>query len=55
MGWPENWWSTHRNIDLTSDPKFKHSQSSFKDAIKELKKIGKGKVKSYPEIEQAGN
>ena len=45
----------NRNIDLTSDPMFKKSQSAFKDACKELKQIGKGTIKSYPEIIHAGN
>ena len=44
----------NRNIDLTNDPAFKKSQSSFKDASKELKRIGKGVIHSYPEIIQAG-
>ena len=44
----------NRNIDLTSDPKFKKSQTAFKDASKELKRIGKGVIHSYPEIEHAG-
>ena len=44
----------NRNIDLTTDPNFKHSQSCFKDAMKELKKIGKGAIRSYPEINRAG-
>ena len=45
----------NRNIDLTSDPQYKKSQMLFKDASKELKKIGKGKITSYPEILKAGN
>ena len=30
-----------KNIDLTTDPSFKNSQSAFKDACKELKKLAK--------------
>ena len=45
----------NRNIDLTTDPAFKQSQMAFKDASKELKKIGKGSIKSYPEIAHAGS
>ena len=37
----------NRNIDLTTDPMFKKSQMAFKDASKELKKIGKGKITPY--------
>ena len=44
----------NRNIDLTTDPAFKKSQSAFKDASKELKRIGKGVIHSYPEIQQVG-
>ena len=44
----------NRNIDLTTDPLFKKSQSAFKDASKDLKRIGKGVIHSYPEIQQAG-
>ena len=43
-----------RNIDLTTDTHYKQSQMSFKDAAKELKKIGKGTIHSYPEISHAG-
>ena len=43
----------NRNIDLTSDPNFKHSQMCFKDAMKELKKIGKGTQKSNMQVLQA--
>ena len=43
-----------RYIDLSKDSKYVRSQKSFKDAVKELKKIGKGAVKSYPEICHAG-
>ena len=44
----------NRNINLTNDPKFKKSQMAFKDASKELKRIGKGNITSFPEIEHAG-
>ena len=44
----------NRNIDLTSDPNFKKSQMAFKDACKELKKICKGSIKTYPEIQHTG-
>ena len=43
-----------KNIDLTTDPKFRESQRAFKDACKELKQIGKENVTSYPEITHAG-
>ena len=43
-----------RKIDLTTDTKFRECQKCFQDTCKELKKIGKGQVKSYPEIEHAG-
>ena len=43
-----------KHIDLTTDPHFKKSQQSFKDACKELKKLGKGVVHSYPEIDHSG-
>ena len=43
-----------KNIDLTTDPKFKLSQNAFKDACKELKKFGKGIIHSYPEITHTG-
>ena len=45
----------NRNIDLTTDPSFKNSQAAFKDAAKELKRIGKGVIHSFPEIEHAGS
>ena len=44
----------NRNIDLTNYPPYKKSQAAFKDACKELKKIGKGKIRSYPEINHTG-
>ena len=44
-----------RFIDLSSDSRYVASQKSFKDAVKELKKIGKGVVHSYPEISHAGS
>ena len=42
------------NIDLTTDAMYKKSQIAFKDACKELKKLGKGVIHSYPEIEHSG-
>ena len=44
-----------RNINLTNDPKYKNSQNAFKDACKDLKNLGKGQVKSYPETDHAGD
>ena len=43
-----------KNIDLTTDEKFRHSQNAFKDACKELKQLGKGIVVCYPEITHGG-
>ena len=43
-----------RPIDLTNDPRYEKSPKSFRDACKELKDMGKGKVKNYKEIEHAG-
>ena len=43
-----------RGIDLTTDPRYKISQKSFMAACKELKRIGKGETKNYPEIDHTG-
>ena len=43
-----------RNIMKLHHNQHLKTQSAFKDACKELKRIGKGVVKSYPEIENAG-
>ena len=43
-----------REIDLTTDPRYTKSQNAFQDACKELKKVGKGAVKNFPEIEHSG-
>ena len=44
-----------RSVDIIKDTAFKKSIQSYKDATKELKKLGKAIVKHYPEIHPTGN